>query len=155
MALRRWRVKAVLAAGALVCGSVPAHADEASRGPAPAGIESLDSAAIYQHVCRGCHMPNGEGAQGAGQYPALVGNPALVSWQYAALRILNGRGAMPAFGEKAVGLAALPGLPFYRPHLTDAQVADMVNYIRSHFGNHYKDKARASEVAKLPHPPKD
>jgi len=37
-------------------------------------------------------------------------------------------------------------------HLSDAQVADVVNYLRSHFGNPYKDGVTASEVAKLPHP---
>jgi mono/diheme cytochrome c family protein len=37
-------------------------------------------------------------------------------------------------------------------HLSDAQVADVVNYVRSHFGNAYKDRVTARDVAKLPHP---
>jgi mono/diheme cytochrome c family protein len=31
--------------------------------------------AIYQGICQGCHMPQGQGAVGAGAYPALAGNP--------------------------------------------------------------------------------
>jgi mono/diheme cytochrome c family protein len=36
--------------------------------------------------------------------------------------------------------------------LTDAQIADVVNYVRSHFGNRYKDKITPEQVASLPHP---
>jgi hypothetical protein len=28
----------------------------------------------------------------------------------------------------------------------------VINYVRSHFGNKYKDKVTASQIAKLPHP---
>jgi mono/diheme cytochrome c family protein len=95
-------------------------------------------------------MQNAEGAIGAGRYPKLAGDPALISWQYTALTVLNGRRAMPAFG--------LPGdeysgfLRFLQVQLTDAQVADVVNYLRTNFGNHYKDAVTASQVAALPHP---
>jgi mono/diheme cytochrome c family protein len=53
---------------------------------------------------------------------------------------------MPAFGA---GDQAM----FGAPHLSDAQIADVVNYVRSHFGNHWKDKATPAQVAALPHPP--
>jgi hypothetical protein len=35
--------------------------------------------------------------------------------------------------------------------LTDAQVADVVNYVRSHFGNKYKANVTAAQIEKLPH----
>jgi mono/diheme cytochrome c family protein len=41
---------------------------------------------------------------------------------------------------------------FGAPHLSDAQIADVVNYVRSHFGNRWKDKATSAQVAALPHP---
>jgi mono/diheme cytochrome c family protein len=36
--------------------------------------------------------------------------------------------------------------------LTDAQIADVVNYVRSHFENAYKSTVTAKQVAALPHP---
>ncbi len=36
--------------------------------------------------------------------------------------------------------------------LSDAQIAEIVNYIRSHFGNHYRERLTAAEVAALQHP---
>ena len=85
---------------------------------------------IFTHICQGCHMPNAKGAIGAGHYPALAGNPKFASAAYPAVMVINGRGAMPAFGE----------------YLTDAQVADVVNYVRSHFGNAYADKLTPEDV---------
>ena len=38
------------------------------------------------------------------------------------------------------------------PHLSDAQIADVVNYVRSHFGNTYKPQVTAKQIAALPHP---
>ena len=40
-------------------------------------------------------------------------------------------------------------------NLCIAQIADVINYVRGHFGNHYKDVVSASEVAALPHPSAD
>jgi mono/diheme cytochrome c family protein len=37
--------------------------------------------------------------------------------------------------------------------LSDAQIADVVNYLRSHFDNNYKANVTAKGVAALPHPP--
>ena len=89
-------------------------------------------------------MPQGQGAEGAGHYPALAGNPALVSWQYMALTIINGRRNMPAFSAKhAVGFFFAPVV------LSDAQIAAVINYVRTHFGNHFKDPATADGVRAL------
>jgi len=104
---------------------------------------------VYTRICQGCHMANGEGATGAGTYPKLAGNPRLVAWQYAAITVLQGRNGMPAFG----GIADVdPSLLRMMGALTDEQIAAVVNYVRTHFGNSFKDKASASEVKALPHP---
>ncbi len=94
-------------------------------------------------------MPEGQGAVGAGHYPKLAGNPALVSWQYLALTVLNGKNGMPAFGRPS---EQNTGPPFRGVYLNDAQVAAVVNYVRSHFGNRWKDTVTAEQVAALPHP---
>jgi mono/diheme cytochrome c family protein len=136
------RLMAVLAAAG---AAAVAHADNSTFTPA-AGIGTAGGAEIYGHICQGCHMAQGQGAVGAGHYPKLAGNPALVSWQYVALTVLNGKKGMPGFGWPAGHVL------FGAGRLSDAQVADVVTYVRSHFGNKYQGKATADQVAALPHP---
>ena len=88
--------------------------------------------ALYTNVCQACHMANGEGATGAGRYPSLVKNPKLETGDYATYVVLHGQKAMPAVGRL----------------MTDEQVATVVTYIRTHFGNDYKDPVRAEDVKK-------
>jgi mono/diheme cytochrome c family protein len=111
-----------------------------------AAIGSLSGEQIYNHICQGCHMPGAQGAVGAGAYPKLVADKKFVSWQFVALTILNGRSGMPPFGLPA------NQTPSRATHLTDAQIADVVNYVRSHFENRYKTNVTAQQVAALPHP---
>jgi mono/diheme cytochrome c family protein len=111
-----------------------------------AAIGSLSGEQIYDHICQGCHMSGAQGAVGAGSYPRLAGNKKFVSWEFVALTVLNGRNGMPPFGQPAnQGLSRAT-------HLTDAQIADVVNYVRSHFDNKYKTDVTATQVAALPHP---
>ncbi|HEY4294406.1 cytochrome c [Luteibacter sp.] len=93
-------------------------------------VARLTGEQIYTHICQGCHMPDARGAAGAGRYPALAGDGKLASAAYPAAMVMNGRGNMPAFG----------------PTLTDAQVADVVNYVRTHFGNTYIDSLKPDDV---------
>ena len=86
--------------------------------------------AVFKNICQGCHMANAEGAVGAGAYPALAKNAKLEVAGYPVAVIVHGQKAMPAFG----------GL------LNDQQIADVVNYVRSHFGNNYKDKVKPEDV---------
>jgi mono/diheme cytochrome c family protein len=109
-----------------------------------ASSNSVSGGEIYQQICQGCHMPNGQGASGAGSYPALAGDPALVSSHYMALTVLQGRRNMPAFGVKHRG-----GLFYSPPTLTNEQVAAVVNFVRTHFGNHYTDVITTAQVAAL------
>ena len=129
----------------LVAAAPSAVADSPMFTPR-AAIGSLSGEQIYSHICQGCHMAGAQGAVGAGAYPKLAANKKLVSWEFVALTVLNGRNGMPPFG-----------LPANREqsratHLTDAQIADVVNYVRSHFDNSYKTNVTANQVAALPHP---
>lgn len=107
---------------------------------------------IFQHICQGCHMPDAHGAIGAGNYPALAKDPNLASAQFMAAVVLNGRRDMPSFVVRPdlQGFEAM-----VRVSLDDAQIADVVNYVRSHFGNHYTDKLSAVDVAALHAPKKE
>ncbi|MEZ5465744.1 MAG: cytochrome c [Lysobacteraceae bacterium] len=103
-----------------------------------------DGQQLYENICLGCHMPGGKGAVGGGAYPAFVDNPRLVSADYMAATILNGRSNMPSFAEPT-------DWPFWYPPtwLTDTQVANVINYIRSHFGNAYTDAITPEQVNAL------
>jgi mono/diheme cytochrome c family protein len=112
-----------------------------------ASLGSLNGEQIYDHICQGCHMPGGQGAVGAGSYPKLANDKNFVSWRFVALTVLDGRNGMPPFGFPAGrGMNSGPA------HLSDAQIAAVVNYVRSHFGNAYKAEVTAEEIQALPHP---
>ncbi|WP_235917042.1 MULTISPECIES: c-type cytochrome [Brucella] len=85
---------------------------------------------LYANVCQACHMSKGQGAVGAGKYPALTKNENLESAGYPIYVILHGQKGMPPIGEM----------------MSDNQVAAVVNYIRTNFGNDYKDAATAEDV---------
>jgi mono/diheme cytochrome c family protein len=102
---------------------------------------------IYTRICQGCHMADGRGAEGAGRYPPLTASPVFASPAYIAVTVLNGRRNMPAF-------ALIPQQdPFFQAQaLSDEEVANVVNYIRTNFGNEYTDMVSAADIAALPHP---
>jgi mono/diheme cytochrome c family protein len=85
---------------------------------------------LYKSVCQACHMPNGEGAIGAGSYPSLANDPTLGNYGYPVHVVVFGKRAMPSFGDM----------------MSNDQVAAVVNYLRTHFGNSYLDKVTAEEV---------
>jgi len=85
---------------------------------------------LFVNVCRGCHMADGKGAAGAGTYPSLAGNDNLASSGYPVDVVVNGQRGMPSFG----------------PMMSDGQVAAVVNYVRTHFGNNYQDAVSAADV---------
>ncbi|WP_345817128.1 cytochrome c (plasmid) [Paraburkholderia sp. PREW-6R] len=89
--------------------------------------------ALYNASCAGCHMPDGKGAEGAGRYPALAGNPAVGAAPYVINNVLHGRKGMPSFGDA----------------MNDEQVAAVVNYTRTHFGNRFPETVTPSQVKGL------
>lgn len=123
----------VIGLAATAAAADPQTAPAARTTPAFGGAEGFaehGGKAIYAHVCAGCHMPDAKGAIGAGAYPALAGDTRLEAVGYPIAIVLHGQKAMPPLGE----------------YLTDRQVADVVNYVRHHFGNHYTDAATTAEV---------
>jgi mono/diheme cytochrome c family protein len=85
---------------------------------------------LFVNVCRGCHMSDGEGATGAGTYPSLAGDKNLAAGGYPIDMVVNGRRDMPPSGAM----------------MSDDQVAAVVNYLRTHFGNDYRDEVTAEDV---------
>lgn len=106
---------------------------EIFNGP---GITVTSGKDIYDSICTGCHMPNGEGAVGGGMYPALAGNEKLEYPDYAIFIIVNGYKAMPDFGRI----------------LSDEQVASVVNYLQSGLGGNAYEPAATAELVELNRP---
>ena len=133
--------RAAVAAAAWVCATLLPAAGQAADNSSAAvpGIsegwrfDEADGESLYRAICQGCHMPDGKGAQGAGMYPALAGNAKLAAGAYPIYTVLNGRKGMPGF----------------KTMLSDAQVAEVTNYVRTHLGNSYKDAVTAADVKSL------
>jgi mono/diheme cytochrome c family protein len=123
----------LVGAALLLAGSAgadpPASSSGATLSPTRRFSEQT-GAALYVNVCQACHMSAGEGAIGAGRYPALAKNEKLSSGGYVLYLVLNGQKAMPPFARL----------------MSDEQVAAVTNYVRSHFGNDYPDPVTADDV---------
>jgi mono/diheme cytochrome c family protein len=113
-----------LAALLLLIASVSAQEVRAGSFPQQSGED------IFKGVCQGCHMPDAKGAVGAGKYPALASNANLAAAGYPVGVVLHGQKAMPWFSD----------------YFSDEQVANVVNYVRTNFGNHYTDKVTPADV---------
>lgn len=128
-----------LAAGVLAV-SAPALAQAPAGGDTGGGVvriaKPVTGEQVYQAVCAACHMQDAKGGTGAATIPALAANPRLAGAAYPISIVVMGKGAMPS----------LTG------NLDDAQIAEVVTYVRTHFGNAYAKPVTAADVAKMPHP---
>ena len=130
----------IIAAGITLLTALAALAGDEAPLPPPSKHASLlgsprfaaqDGETLFKSVCAACHMPNATGGSGAGFYPALAKNDKLAVSAYPVMMVMSGRRAMPGFGNE----------------LSDVQIANVVNYLRTHFGNHYKDVVTPAFVA--------
>jgi mono/diheme cytochrome c family protein len=125
-------VRSLWLAAGVAAWTIPAVMAQSSdaRFGNPARFMAPTGEGLYADLCQGCHMPGGRGAVGAGAYPALAGNPRLESAGYPLTLVINGRNAMPAFGDL----------------LSDQQVAAVVDYVRTHFGNQFSGEVTAADA---------
>lgn len=124
------------------CAALPVAAQDARPADGPGARDlgatldtftQTDGKALYMTACSGCHGRDGGGAYGAAQYPALAVNARLGTLRYPVNLVIEGNGAMPAFGD----------------WLSDAQVAAVVTYLRTNLGNDYPTSVTAQDVARL------
>ena len=128
---RDLRIAAALALIASLGAVRPAVAQSPdARFADPARFMAATGEGLYADICQGCHMPDGVGAAGGRAYPALARNPKLAAAGYPLALVVRGRNGMPPFGDL----------------LTDSQVAAVVNYVRTHFGNHFADEVTAADA---------
>jgi mono/diheme cytochrome c family protein len=136
------RLKRLLAAAGLMVTSLAssaAHADEEARSRPLAllsnGFRFTEQTGedLFASACQGCHMPDGHGAAGAGTYPSLSKDSNLEAGGYPVYVVVRGQKAMPPVGAM----------------MSDDQVAAVVNYLRTHFGNQYNDAVTADDVKRI------
>jgi mono/diheme cytochrome c family protein len=96
---------------------------------------------VFTANCAGCHGAAGAGVPGA--FPPLANNPYVTGDVKAVIHTLN----YGLQGAIKVGSASYNGqMPAWKGNLTDQQIADVITYIRSSWGN--KGSAvSASDVA--------
>jgi len=124
---------------ALAWLSHPAHADGENRSrsqpPLSPGFRFTETTGeeLFASACQGCHMSDGKGATGAATYPSLAQDRNLESGGYPVYVVVRGQRAMPPIGAM----------------MSDDQVAAVVNYVRTHFGNQYQDAVTADDVKRV------
>lgn len=101
----------------------PPGATAAAPAKAPSGAD------LFHTQCTSCHQSNGQGL--AGQYPPLAGNPDLFRDRlFPVYVLLNGlAGPITVKGKRYNG--QMP--PF--AHLSDAEIAALINHLRTAWGN--------------------
>lgn len=120
-------------------GSLPVSAQDksspAAEAPLSPGFRFTESSGeqLFAGICQGCHMRDGRGAAGAGSYPSLVEDSNLEAGGYPVYVVVRGQRAMPPVGRM----------------MSDDQVASVVNYVRTHFGNRYQDAVTADDVKQV------
>jgi mono/diheme cytochrome c family protein len=125
---------AVLTAGAALAEEGPPP--DSTKHANMMGLQHFpqtDGESLYKGVCAACHMPDAKGGTGAGYYPALANNQKLEVSAYPVTLVMNGSKAMPSFKHA----------------MTDAQIAAVVTYVRTHFGNSYTDPVTPDEVKEV------
>lgn len=140
--MQRFRIITLGVAAVAAIGAVGGAAAQNRAGPVVTTGDAFQSSgsfgeitgeSLYNNVCAACHMPDAGGAVGAGFYPALAKNERLEAGSYPLYIVMNGLNGMPAFGNM----------------MSDQQVADVVNYVRTHFGNSFTDPVTVEEVKAL------
>ena len=96
-------------------------------------------AALYMDNCGGCHQARGRGLPGV--FPPLAGNGVVVASDPAnILKVVDA--GIPARG------GFIP-MPSFKDQLTDQQVADIANYIRTSWGNAAQPNVTPAMVANM------
>ena len=101
-----------------------ANGKPVAAAAAGATAPAVDGSKVFSSVCAACHQPDAKGLPGA--FPALAG-AALVNEKDPLKMVdivLGGYSGLPQFGP-------MPS----QAHLSDAEIAAVINYVRSNFGN--------------------
>jgi mono/diheme cytochrome c family protein len=118
---------AAASASVVVADDAPANSSVMSHGWE---FGEQGGADLFRNVCAACHQADAKGAVGAATYPPLAADKKLGSTDFVLVELFGGLRGMPPVGDM----------------MSDAQVANVVNYVRTHFGNSYPDAVSAADV---------
>jgi cytochrome c oxidase cbb3-type subunit 2 len=110
------------------------------------GYDAAKGRALYTANCSACHQASGEGLPGT--FPPLKGS-GVVTKDDATKHmrvVLNG-----LQGEKAGGVVYASPMPPFAAMLSDADIADIIDYERSSWGNNGKPVTAAQVAAERAH----
>ncbi|MDR3447399.1 cytochrome c [Dyella sp.] len=116
---------------------------DATHTALSSGNVSASGAQLYVDNCATCHRTDGHGY---GQvYPALAGNPVLNGENAgSAVRLVLHGGTMPSGRDAPTQFT----MPAFRERLNNQQIADILSFVRSSWGNH-GGAVSAQDVARL------
>jgi len=132
---------ALNAAGCLLCLAAGGSIGHVTEGQATSH-DAAKGAALYSANCTACHQANGEGLPGT--FPPLKGS-GVVNKDDATKHIRVVLDGMQ--GEKAGGVVYGSAMPPFAAVLSDADIADIVDYERGSWGNHGKPVTAAQVAA--------
>ena len=140
-----WAGREAAAGETATAGTASAASNANSTAPvaaaAPGGYDAAKGASLYIANCSACHQATGEGLPGA--FPPLKGND-VVNDDDATKHIqvvLHGLQATQVDGVVYGG-----AMPPFAARLNDAEIAEIIDYERTSWGNHGKS-ASATQVA--------
>ena len=111
--------------------ALPQTPDLAQERQPPDPASMARGQRLYEDRCADCHGARGQGAQGA--YPALAGNRKLTMRSASnVVRVVVEGG----FAPTTAGNPRPFGMPPFGQSLNNAEVADVVTYVRNAWGNH-------------------
>lgn len=91
---------------------------------------AASGASVYTANCSSCHQANGQGTPGA--FPPLAANPVVTGDPKGLIHIVK----FGLSGKLQVGGKAYDGMmPSWSPQLSDGDVASVISYARSSWGN--------------------
>jgi alcohol dehydrogenase (quinone), cytochrome c subunit len=117
--------------------------DEAAHRALQEGDTSKTGSLLYLDNCAACHRPDGLGYKRV--FPQLAGNPVVMAPEAISLATIVLEGSLT---PKTSATPAQFAMPSFAWRLNDQEVADVVNFIRSSWGNRSAPIA-AGDVAKL------
>nr|WP_158785068.1 cytochrome c [Pantoea sp. BAV 3049] len=108
------------------------------------GDDSKPGASVYVDSCAACHKTDGSGYHRF--FPELRGNPVVLEEDPTSLiHIVLSGATLPGVKDAPSSIT----MPAFGWRLKDQQVADVVNFIRTSWGNTAKTQISASDVAKV------
>lgn len=127
------KVSLILALALTVAAAACSHTSQSSSSSTSTTAAAMPSsgASVYATNCSSCHQASGQGVSGT--FPPLAGNSVVTGPATAVIRIVKAglKGAISVKGTTYNG-----EMPAWSPSLSTNDIAAVVSYVRSSWGNH-------------------